>query len=152
MKHEKKMEQIIARERKLIEEVGHVIRYVFNEYKWEDHEFPSIYTYGLKETYGHEEIECVLPCCQEAAMYLLNSLAKRIKNGYVFEPDVTYQLSELNGIPFYFIPHVQKGSQIPVLRVILADENLLLPEDEGCHPIYALQPFIGSETEEFMVH
>lgn len=140
-------EEFLAREAEILERIGHSIRYVSGEYQWKGEEYPSIYTYGLKKNAGHVELECVLPIEPKVAMYLINCIADRVKAGEMFECYEIYQIPELNDVPFYFIPSVQKGSGTPVYRIILADEKRLLPGEEGCHPIYNLQPEIGRDDD-----
>lgn len=145
------IEAFKAREAKLLKQVGHVIRYVMDEYDIQGHSFPSIYTYGLMQTYNHYEIECVLPIDQEAALFLMNTLALKVKEGIRFEFDQMYQFPELNNVPFYFLPNIQLGSEMPVLRLVLADPNNFFPEDEDCEAIYAVQPIIGIEKVSHLI-
>ena len=139
------LESFQKKEAEMLERVGHTIRYVVDEYDCDltGNAYPSIYTHGLLQNYKHVELECVLPIDQQSAMFLLNTLAAKVKEGVSFETYEVYQIPELNNVPFYFIPSVQYGSETPVLRVILADANNKLPNDEGCHPIYAIQECIG---------
>ena len=145
---EEAIEAMRERERQLIKEHGHSIRYVFNSYQTEFGVFPSIITRGLLETENHLDLELVLPVDQQMAMYILNTLADLIHKGFKVELNTIYQFKEFNEVPIYFEKSIQPELEEPLYRVILADPAFKLPMDEGCDPHYQLQAIIGQLGDE----
>ena len=142
------LENIREFERECIKKYGHAIRYIFNSYQTEAGVYPSIFTVGLTETAYHDDLELVLPVEQEFASYILNSLAQRIHKGSTFTTGKTYKIPELNNVPFYFERTLQNEIDKPLLRVMLADANMKLPNEEDCDFHYRQQALIGRFESE----
>ena len=141
-------EELREFERQCIETYGHAIRYIFNSYQTETGTYPSVFTVGLNETANHDDLELVLPVQQELASYILNSLAQKIHEGATYTTGVTYRIPELNNVPFYFERTLQNEIDKPLLRVMLADQNLKLPNEDGCDFHYRQQALIGRFESE----
>lgn len=93
----------------------------------------DIHTHGLKEEFGHKELQLTLPLQQRDAGLILNILANEIEKGMKLEPHIIYKEpfpAEYKCVPLY---NVETGNESNTLRLVLSDKNGFFPEDENCN-------------------
>lgn len=123
-------------EKQLLKEHGWLIHYVFETEESSLNGLANIHTHGLAETFGHMDLQVVLPIAPETIHPVLHGIVHDIKNGKVFHPNE--RSSEvLQGMDVYFAPYTEHDRD--VLRLILPDPNGRLPFEEDCDAFYKRQ-------------
>ena len=95
----------------------------------------NVHTHGLN-AYTHKDFQVVLDIGRESTVFLLNSLAEKVRDGEVFSDGEkikgVYADCEVK------LASVKEGNR-DVLRVLIPDENNRFPGDEGCSYPYSEQ-------------
>lgn len=124
-----------AREKELMDEYGFVIHNVFPDSN--DGSLWSHHTHGLKENFGHMDLEIVLPINPNIANAVLHGMVECIKEGECYEnkliSDKVIRDYEVQLIKV----HDENGREL--LRVILPDANGKFPSDKDCADVYKNQ-------------
>ena len=120
----------------MITEPTWMIHQVFDEHSADYH------THGLNK-YNSLELEINLPIEKELAMYILNEIGlemankkRELKDGDIIEEIVNVKLAVVKTRGVRSDAH--KGEE-SVFRIILPDENLKFPWDEGCDAVFKKQ-------------
>lgn len=101
----------------------------------------NIHTHGMN-AYTHKDFQIVLDIGKDGAVYLLNTLAEKVRDGEVFTageriegvyPDCEIKLAAAT----------EGGRE--VLRVLVPDENNRFPDEEGCSYPYSEQIRVFAE-------
>lgn len=143
---ERRIRELENREKGMIEEYGWVVRYVFETEKKEFGGLANIYTVGLPQSYGHQDLQIVLPIPQHVAHGVLSEMVMAIQNGQTFESD-TVSDKVLRGFDVELKEYHDEEVGASHLRVLLPDPQGFLPSHPDCDPMYAKQldnfPFYG---------
>jgi len=81
----------------------------------------NYHTHGLERSFGHTNIQVVIPIKFEIAHAIVTDIVTEIKNGKKFEPNVDYADIVANGYMVRFIEARECGR--PVLRLLVPDPN-----------------------------
>jgi hypothetical protein len=125
---------------------------LIKQYGWASHYVPldeyhiNYHTHGLFKNYGHYNLQITLPLDMESAHGVVGRIIKDIKIGKKFEEDIEYLGYLKEGYPIKFKMFMECDR--PVLRVILCDQNKLMPEDENCDEYYKRQLDVLEELED----
>ena len=94
---------------------------------------PSFHTHGL-DRYGSLELELALPVAPEKGMQLINYIAAQIAwHGMRYTS--AEKVCDVLNLPFFLFQTTPVQPSKPddqVLRILLCDEHLRYPWDEGC--------------------
>jgi hypothetical protein len=101
----------------------------------------NAHTHGLEESYGHKDIQIVMPFGQYSIAEIMSECVYAISRGRTFEPGVSY--SGLFYCDVQFI-EVEEDNR-KVLRMLIPDERGLLPSDPACEKVHRGQ--IGFVTD-----
>ena len=103
----------------------------------------NIHTHGMRELYNHPEFQIVLTIEYKIALYILNELGRMVQSGRRFKSG-----DSVSGIGICdYLLYEETDNGRPVLRVIIPDQQFLLPDDEKCGFPYNLQHL---STEDLM--
>lgn len=133
---ERRLQTMWAHEQEMLDKYGWVVRYVFETDAHEFDGLANIYTKGLPESFGHPNIQVVLPLPQDIIHSVLLGMVESIKTGVVFESGVISD-EVLRGMPVTFKTFKNNGKE--VLRLLLPDPNGILPTDPSCQEAYKRQ-------------
>jgi hypothetical protein len=126
-----------------IAEMHRYFESLIEKYGWASHYVPldqyhiNYHTHGVQENYNHYDLQIVLPLEMGTANGLAGRIIEDIKQGKVFEPGMVYYGYLKEGYPITFKIYSECGRS--VLRIILCDQNKLIPTDEGCDIYYKKQ-------------
>ena len=123
-----------------MEEQGWIAHYVV-----EDPQSPTgvnIHTHGLKETFGHEDIQIVFPLEPKIATSVLSSAVLLIQNGTHLESGKKYEDVLKSEYQVCFIPAVESGRD--VMRMVLPGPDGSIDQDTMPEP-YRTQWELGGK-------
>ena len=124
--------EIEEREKEWLREYGFYIHYVI-PMEESDSELINCHTHGLKESFGHEELQVVLPINQRIVSGVIHSAVNLIRKGKKFS-DGDRIGCVLEGYDV-LIKRVLEDDRV-VMRLILPDAVGKFPGDEGCGEYY----------------
>ena len=93
---------------------------------------PGGHTHGLREVFGHPDLEVMLPVDPQTIGVWLHAIVNAIKDGEVFADG-----EEVEGIfscPVRFCDAIESGRS--VLRVLFPDPQGRFPGELGCQPVF----------------
>ena len=100
----------------------------------------NAHTHGMNQ-YGHMEFQVILNLGPGLIGYLLNTMGQRVQDGEIFKDgDIITGITatpEGKDLPLRLKEVLSDG--VPLLRIILPDENGRFPDDPDCAYIYNLQ-------------
>lgn len=112
-----KPEELAAQEAAHMEREGWYSHYVFPE---DDHSRAvNCHTHGVRESFGHPDLQLVLPIAPEKASDLLRSFVLEVKKGRYFKDGQVVDDLLQDGFKVKFVKVDEGGRE--VLRVILPD-------------------------------
>ena len=95
----------------------------------------NVHTHGLN-AYTHKDFQIVLDIGRDSCVYLLNTLAEKVRDGEIFSPGETikgvYAECDVK------LAAVKEGGR-EVLRILIPDENNCFPGEDGCSYPYSEQ-------------
>ena len=97
----------------------------------------NYHTHGFDETWGHPDLQIVLPLKPATAMDIFWVLAERVKAGEKFEAGKRYSVVAKAPYDAMFFKAQEAGRD--VLRILIPDAKNRMPEDEGVEPLYKFQ-------------
>lgn len=120
------------------------------EYPYVEH-ICDAHTLGLKQAFGHPELQIVIDYGPKEIMRILNTIGLRIQNGEQFKEGDRikgiYKDCELR------LDCIDDGYGMgPCLRVIVPDKSNRFPEEAECDKLYALQKCKLSQLERNTGH
>lgn len=121
-------------EKQMIEEYGWYMDIIYAEEYDQIHS--NYHTHGVKENFNHIDFQIVLNIDPEVANGIFFNLIEDIRNGKIFEEDKKYS-DIIEGYRVEFKQYREMGRD--VLRVLLPDEDGVLPTEEDCHEFYKSQ-------------
>jgi hypothetical protein len=127
---QKRIEVIEEREAEQFREYGW-----FAHYAQVDKKYLDAHTHGLMKSFGHYDLQCVLPIDPKRTQTLFASLVEEISKGATFKEDVIYR--GIINCPIKFKLFKQEDRY--VLRLIVPDKTFKFPEDEGCAELFKYQ-------------
>ncbi|RSK49701.1 DUF4262 domain-containing protein [Bacillus canaveralius] len=96
----------------------------------------NYHTHGVRENFNHMDFQIVLNMDPEVANDVFYTLIDYINSGRKFEEGKEYS-NILEGYKIAFKQYSEMGRN--VLRVLLPDENGILPTENGCDEYYKKQ-------------
>jgi hypothetical protein len=102
----------------------------------DDEECIDAHTHGLKESFGHDDLQIVLPIPQSTASGVLWSAVERIRDGEQLQPGQRYERI-IKSLPVELV--WARDEVRDLIRILLPDEHGLLPGDYGCNEVYQRQ-------------
>jgi hypothetical protein len=111
----------------------------------EEDGYLNAHTHGFEETWGHTDVQVVLPIPGKTIMHIFWTLADWIKEGRKFEADKQYE-QVIQGLPVKIL-WARDGDR-PVLRIILPDSQARMPGDYGCDPAFEAQLTVTGGVQE----
>lgn len=81
----------------------------------------NYHTHGMERSYGHRNIQCVMPMDFKVIHMIVSDIIEEIKKGKKFEPNVDYPDLVGGGYMVRFIEAKECGRK--VLRLVVPDKN-----------------------------
>lgn len=128
------------------EQYGFYIHYVQLD---DNSNYINCHTHGLTESYNHMDLQIVLSIQPNVATSIFHKIVSLISGGKKYSgiptsPERIFKDNEIitsgiieDGYPIKFKKMAETGRE--VLRLLICDENKILPRDPGCDPYYDLQ-------------
>ena len=127
------MDEFQKEQEKLIKAFGFVCHYVTEPHKYG---FVNYHTHGFTETWGHQDLQIVVPLDPQTAHRLFWEFADRIKSGEIFKEGDTVS-GIIQGFDVVLFETTETGRD--VLRIIFPDPNGRFPIAESCDELYSKQ-------------
>jgi len=109
------------------------------------HGYVNAHTHGFKETWGHPDLQVVIPLPQQVMSSIFWNFANRVKKGEAFKAgDLVDKI--ISGHPVKLIDAKEEGR--PILRVLLPDPKWRYPGDTGCTEIYEAQTTLETDYQD----
>jgi hypothetical protein len=121
---------LMKKNNELLEKYGWLVHFVYPD---ENNRLANIHTHVFEESWGHLDIQIVLPIEEKIAHYLLTNIADRVKQNEKFEVGKLYD-KIINNFQVYFV--LRKEKDRTVLRLILPDALGKFPNDKDCAEFY----------------
>lgn len=132
IEQELEFRKLEEREKEYLKEYGFYIHYTVSS----DDDGPQLincHTHGLKESFGHDELQVVLPINQRIVSGVIHSAVKLIKNGEKLN-DGDKKSHILEGYDVLIKKVIEDGQS--VMRLIIPDAAGKFPGDDGCEEYY----------------
>ncbi|KIL45510.1 DUF4262 domain-containing protein [Jeotgalibacillus soli] len=121
-------------EKQMLEEYGWYMDAIYAEEYDEIH--ANYHTHGVQEKFNHMDFQIVLNIDPEVANGIFFTLTEDIGSGRRFEEGIEYS-GIIEDYKVAFKPYREMGRD--VLRVLLPDEDGVLPTEESCDEFYKTQ-------------
>lgn len=121
-------------EKEMLEEYGWYMDVIFAEDYDEIH--ANYHTHGVQENFNHIDFQLVLNMDPEVANQIFFDLINDVSNGKRFVEGKEYS-GIIEGFNIAFKEYKEMGRSI--LRVLLPDENGILPTEQNCQEHYKIQ-------------
>lgn len=121
-------------EKEMLEEYGWYMDVIFAEEYDEIH--ANYHTHGVQENFNHMDFQIILNMDPEVANQIFFDLVNDVSNGERFVEGKEYS-GIIEGFNIAFKEYKEMGRSI--LRVLLPDENGILPTEQTCHEDYKIQ-------------
>ena len=115
-------DKYVAWQNEMMEKHGWYVDCVFDseDCKCESGTGADVHTHGLPESFGHPDLQCVLPINGKLIHSVFITIVNKIKEGKKFESGKCYS-GLIKGFKLRFVESVECSRK--VLRVILPDKN-----------------------------
>lgn len=134
----KRVENVKEKERKMMEDYGYFVHLVYETEAKEMGGLCNVHTHGLEESFGHKDLQIILPLPPQQNHGLINSIVQQIINDKrTFEPNVEQEKVLVGEFKVMF-KEFQEGGRT-VLRLLLPDPKGYLPTDDKCDDMYKRQ-------------
>lgn len=121
-------------EKKMLKKLGWYMDAIFADEYNDIH--ANYHTHGVQENFNHLDFQIVLNMDPEVANNIFFTLIDNVKNGITYEVDKQYS-NVIDGFNIIFKQY--KEIDRVVLRVLLPDEDGILPTDDKCDEVYKAQ-------------
>lgn len=126
------LESLEARQAELTKKYGFFSHFVSDA----NSKFVNYHTHGFRDTWGHDDLQIVIPIPPNIANNLFWTFADRVKAGERFAPDARVD-KIVHG--HQVILKKAKDGERDVLRIILPDKNGRFPKDPGVDDYFGMQ-------------
>lgn len=120
---ERRIEQMLDKREKMMKENGWIVDAVFDT----GITGQDIHTHGLVESYGHPDIQCILPINAKVVHEIFCIIVNQIKMGKKFEAGKCYSGLVKGDYKIRFL--LANESNRKVLRIIIPDKHGKLHKD-----------------------
>ena len=131
----KSIKSLVNSEQRMMEEYGWVVHFVF-EVNGEFEGLANIHTHGLLESFGHKDLQLVLPLDPKDSHPLLAGIVNQVKEGRVFKEDIATS-KVIHNYDVYFKEVIENDRTL--LRLILPDPNGKFTNEKDCIDPYNRQ-------------
>lgn len=127
-----KLWEMIAFEQEQLHKEGWVAHFKYGTPEEQLNGLADVHTHGLSSSFGHKDLQVVLPLEPKLIYSIFSNIVSDIKEGAIYRSNIRNP-KVLNG--YDVVLKEFDDNDRTVLRVILPDPNGLFPDEKGCiHP------------------